>query len=113
MLKGVISCVGADADTVKPPKMLSARVAICAAQNVREACLMGLRTMTAPLAKPCREIMASPIWTTWARYHSSVDERKVLCYAAEIKDRGLQVGPIPHRNFEYLAGARDGCKGLL
>ncbi len=32
----------------------------------------------------------APIWTTWARYKTAVTQDKVLKYAQEIVERGLQ-----------------------
>lgn len=35
-------------------------------------------------------MLKAPIWTTWARYKTDVSQNKVLRYAQEIVDRGLQ-----------------------
>jgi myogenesis-regulating glycosidase len=52
--------------------------ALCALSDAREAALMGIRTMQPPGASewPPREVVEAPIWTTWARYHSSVSQAK-------------------------------------
>lgn len=49
------------------------------------------RTMTPPRLSPSKELLEAPIWTTWARYFSRVNQAKVLKYAHEIVSRGLQV----------------------
>ena len=49
------------------------------------------RTMTPPKLSPSKDLLEAPIWTTWARYFSRVNEAKVLKYAHEIASRGLQV----------------------
>ena len=47
--------------------------------------------MTPPKLSPSKDLLEAPIWTTWARYFSRVNEAKVLKYAHEIASRGLQV----------------------
>jgi hypothetical protein len=47
--------------------------------------------MTPPQLSPSKELLEAPIWTTWARYFSRVNQGKVLKYAGEIVSRGLQV----------------------
>ncbi|KAK9806886.1 hypothetical protein WJX72_006324 [[Myrmecia] bisecta] len=69
--------------------MLTVRIALCATQNAREASLAALRTMQPPKLAPW-EVISAPIWTTWARYFTRVNQAKVLQYAREIVQRGLQ-----------------------
>lgn len=69
--------------------MLSLRITMCATDNAAEACKMALKTHTPPRQAPAREVLSAPIWTTWARYKTKVDQIKVLKYAREIADRGL------------------------
>lgn len=71
-------------------EMLSVRVALCATANAAEACKMALQTLSPPKQMPSAEVLRAPIWTTWARYKSRVTQAKVLQYAKEITDRGLQ-----------------------
>ncbi|OSX72663.1 hypothetical protein BU14_0415s0007 [Porphyra umbilicalis] len=40
-------------------------------------------------AAPPPELLANPIWTTWARYKDGVTQADVLAFAAEIVSRGL------------------------
>ncbi len=47
--------------------------------------------MTPPRLSPSKELLEAPIWTTWARYFSRVNQAKVLKYAHEIVSRNLQV----------------------
>lgn len=42
------------------------------------------------LQLPAQSVLKAPIWTTWARYKTDVSQNKVLRYAQEIVDRGLQ-----------------------
>lgn len=39
---------------------------------------------------PSPEVLRAPIWTTWARYKTAVNQTKVLQYAHQIADRDLQ-----------------------
>jgi hypothetical protein len=70
-------------------EMLSVRVTLCATENAAAACKMALKTHTPPRQSPAAEVLRAPIWTTWARYKTKVNESKVLKYAREIADRGL------------------------
>lgn len=69
--------------------MLSVRVALSATHNAKDAALMALNTLSPPGKAPAQEIIKSPIWTTWARYKTRVDQNKVLKFANEIVQRGL------------------------
>jgi alpha-glucosidase (family GH31 glycosyl hydrolase) len=69
--------------------MLSVRVTLCATENAAAACKMALKTHTPPRQAPAADVLRAPIWTTWARYKTKVNESKVLKYAREIADRGL------------------------
>lgn len=70
-------------------EMLSVRLTLCATENAAAACKMALKTHTPPRQAPAAEVLRAPIWTTWARYKTKVNESKVLKYAREIADRGL------------------------
>ena len=69
--------------------MLAVRVSMSVTKDAAEACTMALRAMNPPKKAPDVELFKSPIWTTWARYKTSVNEQKVLKYAQEIVDRDL------------------------
>eukprot|EP00897_Mesotaenium_endlicherianum_P009994 jgi/Mesen1/9022/ME000565S08339 len=68
---------------------LAVRFALCAHRNVKEAAMAALRTLKKPANPPPREMVNSPIWTTWARYHARVSQAKVEQFANEIVTRGL------------------------
>lgn len=67
--------------------LLESDAAFCGIEEPRCLC----RTMTPPRLSPSKELLEAPIWTTWARYFSRVNQAKVLKYAGEIVSRGLQV----------------------
>ena len=69
--------------------MLAVRVSMNVANDAAEACAMALKALKPPNQVPEIEVFKSPIWTTWARYKTRVDQDKVLKYAQEIVDRGL------------------------
>jgi hypothetical protein len=58
--------------------MVSVRVTLCATENAAEACKMALASHTPPRQAPAAEVLRAPIWTTWARYKTKVDQSKVL-----------------------------------
>ena len=67
--------------------------------------------MTPPRLSPSKELLEAPIWTTWARYFSRVNQAKVLKYAHEIVSRNLQVCHCPpsHRAI-FLRTCHWACK---
>lgn len=77
--------------------LLKSDAAFC---SIEEPRWRSCRTMTPPRLSPSKELLEAPIWTTWARYFSRVNQAKVLKYAGEIVSRGLQVKRphlwIPH-----------------
>jgi myogenesis-regulating glycosidase len=79
-----------DGSTDAAADTMSVRVALCATSNAFEAVQMALGTHTPPRQVPSRDVIKAPIWTTWARFKTRVDQAKVLQYAQEIADRGLQ-----------------------
>ena len=74
---------------VAAAEMLSVKMTLCATENAAEACKMALKSHTPPGVAPSADVLRAPIWTTWARYKTKVDQNKVLTYAKEIADRGL------------------------
>ena len=68
---------------------LKISVALCAFPNVLESALASLRTLPKPATIPDLSIVRDPIWTTWAKYKQWVSEDKVLRYAKEILNSGL------------------------
>ena len=77
---------GAAAGGGGPPTM---EFVLSVHENVREATRAALKTLTAPPRPPPEALIRAPIWTTWARYHEDVDQRKVLKFAREIIARGM------------------------
>lgn len=73
--------------------MLDCLHLICPSSSLGESIppltAQALRTLPPPRRVPSEDILRSPIWTTWARYHTKVDQDKVLQFAKEIVDRGL------------------------
>ena len=89
-LQSLSSFDSSDSETVTANKdMLSIRMTLCATENAAEACKMALRTHTPPKQAPATEVLRDPIWTTWARYKTKVNQAKVLTYAHEICVRNL------------------------
>lgn len=39
---------------------------------------------------PSLDVLRAPIWTTWARYKTKVDQAKVLRFAEEVVERGME-----------------------
>ena len=64
-------------------------IALCAFPDILESSLASFRTLPKPDKAPALHILKDPIWTTWAKYKQWVTEGKVLKYANEIKDSGL------------------------
>ena len=64
-------------------------VALCAFPNVLESSMASLRTLPTPKVTPNLRVLQDPIWTTWAKYKQWVTQAKVLRYAKEILDSGL------------------------
>ena len=83
------SVVAMTDDNKLPMPMMSVKLTLSATENAAEACKMALKSMTPPMQAPAAEVLRAPIWTTWARYKTKVDQSKVLTYAREIADRGL------------------------
>ena len=81
--------VGADQRARPEDDYLALTVAVGAHAHVRAATEAALHTLPAPDRLPDSSVLQKPIWTTWARYHSKVNQAKVLRYAREICDRGL------------------------
>lgn len=71
-------------------RRIRVRFALCALENVKAATEVALKTLPKPSKGPPSAMVEKPIWTTWARYHASVDQKKVLQYATEIVGRGLE-----------------------
>ena len=63
---------------------------LSANENVKEATRMAFKMLKAPDKPPPSEILQSPIWTTWARYHEDVDQIKVIKFAKEIISKELK-----------------------
>ncbi|QDZ19212.1 glycoside hydrolase [Chloropicon primus] len=73
----------------KERNYLKISLALCAFSNVRESSMASLKTLPRPKVTPNLHVLQDPIWTTWAKYKQWVTEGKVLTYAKEIKDSGL------------------------
>ena len=82
---GAAAAGGADRSD-SPPTM---EFVLSVHANVREATRAALKTLTAPSRPPPAALIKAPIWTTWARYHEDVDQRKVLAFAEEIIERDM------------------------
>jgi hypothetical protein len=65
------------------------RVVVAAKADVRAATQAGLATLPRPKRPPSTDMLARPIWTTWARYKQSVNQKDVANYARQICERGL------------------------
>lgn len=77
---------------VKPgeiPDCVSISVALCASSNAAESVKMALSTLRPPGKLPSMDVLKAPIWTTWARYKTRINQDKVLNYAKEITERGM------------------------
>jgi hypothetical protein len=64
-------------------------VALGAFPNILESQMASLRTLPRPKVMPDLNVLQDPIWTTWAKYKQWVTEGKVLRYAKEIMNSGL------------------------
>lgn len=47
-----------------------------------------------PPAIPSTKLIASPIWSTWAQYHTDINQDTVLAFAQEIYDHGFPASQI-------------------
>jgi myogenesis-regulating glycosidase len=72
-----------------PAPWLSVSVALISTPDARSATRAGLAPLPPPRRTPSKDVLEAPIWTTWARYFSGVDQAKVLRYAHEVVARGL------------------------
>ena len=63
---------------------------ICIRDNIREVHrVLYNRFIKKPSGVPDKQMMLSPIWSTWVRYKKEVNEDKVRTFAAEIRDYGF------------------------
>lgn len=85
-----MSSIDCEAESCTMGDCLSVRVALCTSKNAAESVRMALSTLQPPGKLPDRSVLRSPIWTTWARYKTRVNQAKVLRYAEEIVCRGMQ-----------------------
>ena len=77
----------ADASTSGP--WLSVSVALISTPDPRAATLAGLAPLPPPRRTPSKDALELPIWTTWARYFSGVDQAKCLALASEVAAHGF------------------------
>jgi len=82
---------------VKSCSPMTLRLALCSQSNIRAAAQMALRGMPQPILRAGsqrdevgHDFIRAPIWTTWAKYGSKVNQKKVLQFAEEIVSRGMQ-----------------------
>jgi alpha-glucosidase (family GH31 glycosyl hydrolase) len=66
--------------------------AILVGENVREACAHLIAILGKPERTPPEDYLRQPIWTTWARYKTAIDQAVVLRYAEEIRAHGYAGG---------------------
>ena len=57
--------------------------------NVRDATRAALGALRKPERRMDTTMISNPTWTTWANFHWSIDEKKVLAFAKDIVDRDL------------------------
>ena len=63
---------------------------ICIRDNIREVHqVLYNQFIRKPSGVPDKEMMLSPIWSTWVKYKKGVNEDKIRTFAAEIRDYGF------------------------
>ena len=63
---------------------------ICIKDNIREVHqVLYNQFIRKPSGVPDKEMMLSPIWSTWVRYKKEVNQDKVRAFATEIRDHGF------------------------
>ncbi|ELT92974.1 hypothetical protein CAPTEDRAFT_190490 [Capitella teleta] len=88
-------CFRADpASFVKPndlrKKSSKLKYTICTAPDIKTVhSYMSNRFMERPMGQPDERMMRSPVWSTWARHKTLVNQSLTLQYAQEIVDNGF------------------------
>ena len=72
-------------------RLPSLRYSVCVGRNVRTTHdFMSRKHFRAPINIPDEALFRAPIWSTWAQYHSEVDQEKVLNFARNITKHGFK-----------------------
>ena len=58
------------------------------ADDALQALALAAATLGTPRATPPEALLAAPIWTTWAKYKTAIDQATVLDFARAIRDHG-------------------------
>lgn len=68
---------------------------MCKTDNILETHkLMSSKFIMKPKGQPDHRMIRSPIWSTWAKYKTDIDQEKVLEYAKDIVKRGFSNSQI-------------------
>ncbi|HYF62940.1 MAG TPA: glycoside hydrolase family 31 protein [Herpetosiphonaceae bacterium] len=78
---------GLDGEYERPTARLALR--LIKAADIRAAAERAIALLGHPQAAPPLELLANPIWTTWARYKMGIDQEQTLAFAREIVDHGF------------------------
>lgn len=90
--KSAISGSSGELSLYDPDQSLSVRIIIC--PTIVEAHERFMEIMGKPTATPPSEFYRAPIWTTWARYKTAINQEVVMQFAREILDHGYPGGTM-------------------
>ncbi len=75
-------------DTPVAPPPLRVAISVLLADNIPAAFHLALRLLGSPSSTPPPDLLAKPIWTTWAQYKMGITQADVLAFADAIVARG-------------------------
>ncbi|XP_068226650.1 LOW QUALITY PROTEIN: myogenesis-regulating glycosidase-like [Palaemon carinicauda] len=63
---------------------------VCTAENIKEVHLASYpKFFSSPTGIPDLRMLQDPIWSTWAEYHTKVNDTRVLDFAMAVKENGF------------------------
>ena len=106
-----------------PGKPNELKYTVCKANNVRAIyeALYKVARFEAPLSLPDLRMIKSPIWSTWARYKSAINQMKVLEFSEEIMEHGFPNSQIEiddmfsttYGDFDFNTDKFEDPKGMV
>lgn len=91
-------CLGArhEAPFAAPPSApLALEYYLCSGDDVRQVHELTFpKFFSLPMGVPDERMLRDPIWSTWAQFHTQVNESKVFDFAMEVKGRGFNNSQI-------------------
>ena len=92
-------CLKADSNAYpqpsKPPQLLQLNYILCIGEDVKDVHrFMAKAFLASPASIPDRRMIEEPIWSTWARYKTDINQSVILSFAAEIKEHGFPYSQV-------------------